>query len=181
MEQQAELQPLIEATARENSEAFARLYQLSSPRLYGLAISMVKQPAIAEDILQEAFIRVWYRAKDYYVERGSVMAWLASIVRYRALDWLRANNKPLIDIDSVPLSSESAQPGPLASIEQDKENYRLQQCMEQLEPQQQNAIAQAFITGTTHRELAALIEVPLGTLKSWIRRGLASLRRCLEQ
>ncbi len=179
MADQAELMRLLQATARGDEHAFRQLYEKTSPTLLGLCIRMLKDRAKAEEVLQEAFVKIWHHAAEYHEERGKVSTWLTSIVRYRALDFLRA--QPHLEQDGADLpDAASDEPGPLQWLVSGDEMNALQGCLEQLSGEQKQLIVLSFIEGLTHQQLTERLESPLGTIKSWIRRGLQSLRRCLE-
>ncbi|WP_198043369.1 sigma-70 family RNA polymerase sigma factor [Ketobacter nezhaii] len=179
MADQAELMRLLQATACGDQIAFRQLYEKTSPALMGLCMRMLKDRASAEEVLQEAFVKIWYHASEYHEERGKVSTWLTSIVRYRALDFLRARH-PQDTSDELLPENASEEPGPLRWAVAGDEMNALQLCLEQLSGEQKQLIVLSFIEGLTHQELMQRVESPLGTIKSWIRRGLQSLRRCLE-
>lgn len=182
MDNQA-LEHLLARSALQDRNAFESLYESTSPKLLGLAVQLLKSRDKAEEALQEAFVKIWYNAGHYHAEKGSAMAWMSSIVRYRALDMLRSEKKmtSLRDtttdmnqqIDSLFNNKDNA--------DQDKELDYLLECMEDLQEEQKKSILMAFYDGNTHQELAERLKKPLGTIKSWIRRGLDKIKRCLEE
>lgn len=179
MADQAELMRLLQATARGDEQAFRKLYEKTSPALLGLCMRMLKDRNKAEEVLQEAFVKIWYHAAEYHEERGRVSTWLTSIVRYRALDALRSQ-LPQHSADAEMLETASDEPGPLQWLVTGDEMNAFQGCLEQLSGEQKQLIVLSFIEGLTHQQLTQRVDSPLGTIKSWIRRGLQSLRRCLE-
>ncbi len=176
--------PLVEllaATARHDRAAFARLYQLSAAKLFGVALRIVKREDWAEDLLQECYVRIWSHAQDYRAGLSAPMTWMASIVRNRCLDWLRRPNPEVADPDGNLIeAAESGNPGPLEELERATDAAALARCLEGLEAKQRQAIALAFFDGLSHSELARHMREPLGTVKTWVRRGLARLKACLE-
>ena len=179
-----ELPALLAATARGDEAAFARLYALSSPHLMGLLLRMLKRMDWAEEALQDCYLRIWRRSESYSPERGAPMAWLATIARYRALDLLRARRPEVSDTpddpDAAPIEAvdESQRPEDHA-IEQ--EGLRaLERCLSRLSADERRSVLLAYHHGYTHSELASALKTPLGTIKSWVRRGLQQLRACLE-
>lgn len=172
---------LLSRTARGDSDAFQQLYNQTAPKLLGLAMFIVKNKPSAEEILQESYIKIWNNAGEYHQERGSVMTWMSTIVRYSAIDMLRKQNRQVQREDSlVPVLENSAESYEY-HFEQWQEQELLQGCLEELTSIQKQSISMAFLEGLTHSELAESLKAPLGSVKSWIRRGLISLRRCLEQ
>jgi RNA polymerase sigma-70 factor (ECF subfamily) len=164
---------LLYDTSQGDKHAFSTLYQQTSGKLFAISLNMLSNRAHAEEVLQDAFIKIWHNASEYDASKGTVISWMISIVRYRSLDALRYNKVRKeqtmgdddFDIQSVDVNYD--------------ENTKLVNCIEQLEPQQKQAIHLAYYKGLSHSELVDHIESPLGTVKSWIRRGLTQLQRCL--
>ena len=176
------LETLISGVARGDQQALARLYSATSAKLFGVALRILRRRDWAEDVLQEAFLRIWHRAGDYRAARGAPMAWLTTIVRNRAIDRLRADRGD-VALDEVTerasWADDGGSPEDLAVASADARE--LARCLEQLRPAQRDCIVLAYRDGYTHEELACRVERPLGTVKSWIRRGLAQLKDCLER
>jgi RNA polymerase sigma-70 factor (ECF subfamily) len=176
----AGLAELLAATANGDRAAFARLYELSAPKLFGVALRIVRRQDWAEDVLQECYVRIWSHAGEYRPGLAAPMTWMASIVRNRCLDWLRRPNPEVADEDgAIAAATESANPGPLAELERAGDAQALARCMQALEAKQRQAIALAFFEGLSHSELASHMREPLGTVKTWVRRGLLRLKTCL--
>lgn len=177
-----QLEALIAATARGDQQALAGLYAATSAKLFGVALRILRRHDWAEDVLQEAFVRVWHRAGDYRPDKGSPMAWLATIVRNRSIDRLRADRGEAA-LDELPERAAWADPAnnpeDLAIASADARD--LAHCLAEMRDEQRNCIVLAYRDGYTHDELACRLERPLGTIKSWIRRGLAQLKECLER
>jgi RNA polymerase sigma-70 factor (ECF subfamily) len=178
----AELNELLLRSARGDRAAFARLYAASAPRLFGLAIRMLKRRDLAEEVLQEVFVSVWRNAACFDPARGGALAWMASILRNRSLDSLRAH-RPEDPLEERPeaIALADPAPSPLERSLQSAEAQALRRCLETLEEGPRDAILQVYYLGLTHAELAARSGIALGTLKSWIRRGLVRLKGCLER
>lgn len=181
MAEQEELARLLQATARGDRQAFARLYELTAPKLLGAGVHMLKRRELAEDVLQDLFVKVWHRASEYHAERGGVLTWLYSVQRYLALDKLRAQ-RPTAELDEE-VSNTLAFDGPDPSMLAMSSDMaaRVHQCLDTLTDVQRRSVTLAFFEGLTHTELTQKLQMPLGTVKSWIRRGLLSLQKCLEQ
>ncbi len=177
---------LIEQVAERDQAALKRLYELSSPRLYGLALRVVSRPELAEDVLQEAFLNIWRIAGDYRRSLSPPMAWLGLIVRSRALDLLRRRASERADegevLDSVHHETIAGQAvDPMDSIDISQQASALRQCLSRLEANQREVVCLAYLRDLSHGELAAQLQLPLGTVKTWIRRGLAHLRGCMAR
>jgi RNA polymerase sigma-70 factor (ECF subfamily) len=180
--QSALLAALLAGCARREQAALSKLYELSSAKLFGVALRILRRDDWAEDVLQECYLRIWDHAADYRPGLGAPMTWMASIVRNRCLDWLRRPNFEVADEDgAIADGTASAEPGPLARLERSGEAAGIARCLQGLEPRQRQAILLAFYDGMSHSELAGHLREPLGTVKTWVRRGLMRLKACLEQ
>lgn len=178
-EPQTDLAPLLADCARGREPAFARLYRLCAPKLYAVALRILKREALAQEVLQESFVRIWRHAGEFQAQKASPMTWMIAIVRNCALDLAR---RPHYEeaVDEERLESLAADlPGPLEQAIRGSEAKALMDCLEQLDRNQRQSILLAFYEGLTHAELAARLREPLGTVKSWVRRGLARLKDCL--
>jgi RNA polymerase sigma-70 factor (ECF subfamily) len=168
----------LAAVAAGDRSAMAELYRLTAPRLLGVAMRILGRQDAAEDVLHEAYLSVWQRAGQYAADRGQPLAWLAMIVRNRAVDRLRQEARR----GEEDLASEGAVPDVLVM---DDVSFRgagmdIARCMGALPGEHRRAILLAAQYGLSHDQIARRLERPLGTVKSWIRRGLADLRECLE-
>ncbi|MGC8517287.1 MAG: sigma-70 family RNA polymerase sigma factor [Steroidobacteraceae bacterium] len=174
------LEQLLARTAMRDRAAFERLYQRTSSRLFGLCVRMMRDRGEAEEVLQEAFITVWRRAEAYNPTLSSANTWLTTLVRNRIIDRLRQRHETTraeaIDLEHLPDQT----PGPAAHAEASEDYARLERCLGQLDAKYSRSVREAFFTGATYKELAVRTQVPLATLKSWIRRALMQLRTCLE-
>lgn len=173
-----QLQQLIRRTSRGDKAAFAVLYAQTAAKLFGVAIRIVGQREEAEEVLQESFVAVWQRAGDYEAARGSASGWLTTIVRHCAIDHVRRRaSRP--DSRSAPDQILLGFPAS-GSTDRGAELAALQRCLAELDEQPRRAILLAYLYGLTREEIAADFAVPLGTVKSWVRRGLERLKRCLD-
>lgn len=148
--------------------------------MLGVALRIVRQRQLAEDVVQDAFIKVWERAASFDPQRGSARGWLYSVVRHRALNEVR-DNGPQITLDEAALEAidlrNSQQAG--NTMNTTSELGPLHHCLEQLDEPKRSSIVLAYVDGCTHAEIAQRLATPLGTVKAWIRRGLQSLRECM--
>ncbi|WP_250622960.1 sigma-70 family RNA polymerase sigma factor [Pinirhizobacter soli] len=175
-----ELNRLLQQAGRNDQKAFAELYKRTSSKLFGVCLRMLHDRGEAEEVLQETYTTVWRRAASFDSAKASAITWLVTLSRNKAIDRLRQHREELLDDPSKLNETVDDQPTPAAGAETSQEYQRLQQCLEELEPQQQSSVREAFFTGATYNELAARCKVPLGTMKSWIRRSLMQLRTCLD-
>jgi RNA polymerase sigma-70 factor, ECF subfamily len=182
LERNARLMELLARTALADQAAFERLYRLTSPHLYGVAIRILRESAAAEEVLQESFVNVWHHAGSYVAARSQPLTWLTSIVRNRCLDRLRKHDVDTVSIDDEDhaMTIADRSPLPLDLLLSGAEAGAVRRCVEALDAGQKQAIALAFYQGLSHSELARHLEQPLGTVKSWIRRGLERLKTCLD-
>ena len=168
--------------AEGDRQALGAVYRDTSAKLFGICLRILGDRGEAEDVLQEVYLTVWNKAAVFDPERASPITWLVTMARNRAIDRLRSGGV-IRKADPIEAAVELSDPAPSAAaeVEAADERRRLETCLQQLEPQHSAAIRTAFLDGVTYEDLAAQMAVPLGTMKSWIRRGLLRLRACLEQ
>jgi RNA polymerase sigma-70 factor (ECF subfamily) len=176
-----ELNRLLIQTGRNDQKAFAELYKRTSSKLFGVCLRMLRDRGEAEEVLQETYTTVWRRAAGFDPGKASAITWLITLSRNKAIDRLRQHREELMDDPSKLEQTMDDQPSPADGAQSSQEYLRLQGCLDALEPQQRDSVREAFFTGATYNELATRSQVPLGTMKSWIRRSLMQLRVCLEQ
>jgi RNA polymerase sigma-70 factor (ECF subfamily) len=176
------LEVLLGQIALGSRDAFEVLYRDTSQKLFGVCLRVLAERAEAEDALQEAFTTVWRKAAQYDAGRASPIAWLAMIARNKAIDHLRARpaRRGMAPIEVIE-QMEDPRASPQQAAQTLADRGRLDSCIQQLEPQRRSLICAAFFEGCTYEELSARIGSPLGSVKSWIRRGLLQLRACLQQ
>ncbi len=176
-----ELNKLLQQTGANDQKAFAELYRRTSSKLFGVCLRMLRDRSEAEEVLQETYTTVWRRASSFDATKASAITWLVTLSRNKSIDRLRQHREELLDDPAKVEETVDERPTPIADAEISQENERLQGCLDELEPQQQSSVREAFFTGATYNELATRWKVPLGTMKSWIRRSLMQLRTCLDQ
>jgi RNA polymerase sigma-70 factor (ECF subfamily) len=180
------LMTLIERIAQRDEIALKALYDLTARKLYGLSLRVVGSAEAAEDALQESFLQVWRSAGDYRATLSPPMAWLGLIVRSRSLDSLRrraAERSHLTQELDATLADTLAgdTPDPLDTSLASQQAWALHQCLGQLEHKQREVISLAYLRDLSHGELSERLALPLGTVKTWIRRGLDKLRDCMAR
>jgi RNA polymerase sigma factor (sigma-70 family) len=166
----------LERVALGDQNALHNVYQLTSAKLFGVCLHIVGERTLAEDVLQEVYLKVWQGAAGFDPARASPITWLCMIARNRAIDWRRAAGRyeaAMTGAGDVPDIQ------PLETSEADARGL-LHQCLDTLEESPRSSIRAAFLEGFTYSELAERARVPLATMKSWIRRGLAQVRKCIE-
>ena len=170
---------LIEAVQGGSQAALKRLYELESRRLFGIALRILRRPELAAEAVQDAFVQVWQRAASFSPERGDAAAWLTAIVRYRALDMIRKSGREILSDDPT-LGDVAETPDIVERLDLKLAQGALRRCLGELDDNQRRCIVLAFVEGLTHAEIAKRLPAPLGSVKSWVRRGLIALRSCLE-
>lgn len=180
----AALAALLVRCAARDREAFAAFYRRTSPAVFGTLVRMMRRRAVAEDLLQDVYVQVWERAGDFDAHRGRVMTWVLSLARYRAIDAMRRDRLELVEpqqlADSMDADRARAGDDPDDGTVDESERRRLERCFARLSDDQQRTVRLAFEEGRSHPEIAQTLARPLGSVKSWIRRGLQSLKECME-
>lgn len=176
------LADLLARCALRDQQAFAALYRDTSAKLFGVALRILRRSDWAEEVLQESYLNIWNHAADYTSGKSAPLTWMTSIVRNRSLDWLRrpqmetSGEEYEITVDHWVDGSD----GPLEHAMAAADAAALARCMRTLDQSQRQSIALAFYHGLTHSELAAHLRQPLGTVKTWVRRGMDKLKTCLD-
>lgn len=181
-----QLMTLIDRVAERDESALKALYDLTSGKLYGLSMRVVRNNEWAEDALQDTFLQIWRNAPDYRASLSPPMAWLGLIVRSRSLDLLRrrkAAREHLTDeIDEAMADTmEGDSPNPMDTSLASQQAWALHQCLGKLENKHREVVSLAYLRDLSHGELAEQLKLPLGTVKTWIRRGLDQLRTCMAR
>jgi RNA polymerase sigma-70 factor, ECF subfamily len=175
-----ELIEALERTARGDLAAFKAVYAATSVKLYGIVIRILGRPDLADEVLQEVYVRVWQRARDFDRHHSSPITWLATIARNRALDEARRGSMRSLDEFPELLELPSGD-NPAANVEQNEELRRLYACLDALEPDKKEIVLLVYYHGMTREEISARLERPVATVKTWLRRSLAQLKDCLGQ
>jgi RNA polymerase sigma-70 factor (ECF subfamily) len=172
------------ALQRQSEAALRQLYDRTSTKLFGLAVKVTGNRNWAEDVLQEAFITIWRSAPDYRATLSPPLAWMGMIVRSRALDFLRRRTseradtvQELDDVISDTVAGDSA--NPIDTAQASEQAWALHECLRKMEARQREVVSLAYLRDLSHSELSEQLKLPLGTVKTWIRRGLEQLRGCM--
>ena len=175
------LESLIEASAAGNRAAFSALYDAAAPKLFCFALRILRKRELAEEALQEGFVSIWHAAPDYQAGLAAPLTWMAAIVRNKALDILRRTDDTLeLDVTMDALLRDDAST-PAEASEMSSDARALAGCMSRLEGLHRLAIGLAFFHDLSHSEVAQRMSLPVGTVKTWIRRGMEKLKLCLSQ
>lgn len=159
------------------------LYTQESARLLGVAKRIARSDALAEDIVHDAFLKIWTRAGSFDPARGTARGWIFSVTRHLALNFMR-DNAHIVQVSEQSENAVLAEVSLEAATDVDTFEYRARSgriygCLEQLEPARRNCILHAYVDGFSHSEIAQKIGAPLGTVKAWIKRSLVALRECM--
>lgn len=181
------LAALLARVAAQDAAALRTLYELTSAKLFGVALRILVRREWAEEALQESFVNIWRYAGEYREALAAPLTWMAAIVRNRALDCLRRQRAVASDgsslttewsdtLDEV-IAGDERDPADLALLSEQAKQLAL--CLSRLDASQRQAVALAYIRDQSHSEIAEQLSVPLGTVKSWVRRGLEKLKICM--
>ncbi len=171
---------LLSKVALGDRQAFSALYSITSAKLFGVCLRILKNRSDAEEALQEIYVKIWQRADRYAVQSTSPMGWLCVIARNHAIDLARTRKAPSADIDAAfDLADEAPGPEDLAVLK--SEGRRIDGCIQQLDLDKAEAVRSAYVEGLSYDELAQKYAVPLNTMRTWLRRSLLKLKECLEQ
>lgn len=174
-----EIENLIARVSLGERTAFSALYDATSAKLLGVCLSVLKDRATAEDALQDSYVKVWKNADRYQVNGLSPMTWLITIARNTAIDHLRANRSDS-DFDTVSETLPSASRSPEGDAIVASDARRIIDCMAQLEEDRRAAVKGAYLGGLSYADLARKFDVPMNTMRTWLRRSLVSLRECMS-
>ncbi len=175
-----EIEDLIARMAMGNRQAFREIYARTSAKLFGVVLRVLEDRAEAEDVLQEIYIKVWNNAERYRVNGLSPMTWLITIARNAAIDRKR-RARPVQSAEMLNEALADPGPGPEAEAVRRSDRERLSGCFGELDDRHAEAVRRAYLDGDTYADLAAHFEVPLNTMRTWLRRSLLKLRECLSR
>jgi len=174
-----DLNHALRGCAQGDPLALRAIYDSEAPRMIGVAMRLLRRRALAEEAVHDTFLQVWRKADSFDPARGEARSWIYAILRNRALNILRGETRTDLVEDFEPMGLVSEEENAEAVMMRLSDTGSLKRCLERLEPARRQAITLAYIHGLSHGELAGRLGVPLGTIKSWIRRSLISLRECM--
>lgn len=181
-----QLKTWLQAAGKRDAAAFRSLYDASSSKLFGFALRILNKRELAEEVLQESYVAIWNNAANYQSHLAAPMTWMATIVRNKAFDHLRRTNNT-VDIDTQQFDSEvinalqDPQRTPIEALQMSGDAKALAWCMSALEGAHRQVVALAYYHDLSHSEVASQMKLPIGTVKTWIRRSLEKLRVCLAK
>lgn len=178
----------LESCAKGNRQALMQLYEQESPRLLTVVMRILKNRQLSEDVVHDAFIKIWKNSNTYHKDLGSARGWVYTITRNLALNALKYSHRQvlaepdfLLDLCDSNVLASAEQPDDLGELANDPlAQASLQTCLEYLEPERKLCVLHAYVDGYTQQEIAKLLDKPLGTVKSWIKRSLSALKECLQ-
>lgn len=171
---------LIVRTSLKDRDAFDRLYRLTSAKLFGVCLRVLRDRAEAEEALQEVFVKIWTKADRFAISDLSPISWLVAIARNHSIDRLRARRQATADIDEA-YDIADPTPGPESNAVAGSEREQIRNCLEELDADRASAVRGAYLDGDSYADLAERFGVPLNTMRTWLRRSLLKLRECLER
>lgn len=174
-----ELVWLLASVAKRDEAAFERLYEATRAKLFGVALRILRRRDLAEDVVQEAYVKIWNNAAQFDPGLSSPITWMVSIARNRAIDIVRKRGETFVE--DVPAAAEIASdtPEPLARREMTEELKRVLECVGRLDADRQKLVLLAYYNGWSREQLAEKFDTPLNTVKTWLRRSLIDIRECL--
>jgi RNA polymerase sigma-70 factor, ECF subfamily len=176
---QAELVWLLGAVAKGDKAAFERLYGATRAKLYGVLLRILGRPELAEEVMQETYLKVWKMADKFDPALASPITWMVAMARNRAIDIVRKRTEVSIEdeLDAQNIAADT--PAPLARREMTEELKRLLSCLGKLDPEKQRIVLLAYYSGWSREQLATKLDIPVNTIKTWLRRSLLELRECM--
>ena len=175
----AELVWLLASVAKGDEAAFERLYAATRAKLFGVVLRILRRQDLAEEVIQEAYVKIWNNAGQFNPGMASPITWMVSIARNRAIDVVRKRTETSIEEEPAAMEVASDTPDPLARREMTEELKRILECVGQLDPERQKLVLLAYYNGWSREQLAEKFNTPLNTVKTWLRRSMLEIRECL--
>jgi RNA polymerase sigma-70 factor, ECF subfamily len=176
---QAELVWLLAAVAKGDRAAFERLYGETRAKLYGVLLRILGRPELADDVMQETYLKVWQMAGKFDPTVASPITWMVAIARNRAIDIVRKKGDVSIEDSPEAMGAAAETPPPLARREMTEELRRLLSCLGKLDPEKQRIVLLAYYSGWSREQLSHKLDIPVNTIKTWLRRSLLEIRECM--
>ena len=177
--QPIDLDDAIRRCSTGDRTALRVIYDAEAPRMLGVALRLLRRRPLAEEAVHDAFMQVWQKSASFDPRKGTGRSWLYAVLRHRALNILRSENRTDLVDDFEPLGLVSEGEDAEAILMRLSETSALRRCLESLDPRRRQAVILSYMQGLSHGELAGRLGVPLGTAKAWIRRSLTALRECM--
>ena len=174
-----DLAEALRRCAAGDRSALRAIYDAEASRMLGVAMQLLRRRSLAEDAVQDAFMQAWQKAASFDPSRGNARTWLYAILRHRALNMLRSETRIELVDDFEPMGLESDDENAESVVLRLSDAGALKRCLDRLDPLRRKAIVLAYVHGLSHGELAGRFGVPVGTMKSWIRRSLIFLKECM--
>ncbi|SMN00030.1 RNA polymerase sigma-70 factor [uncultured Candidatus Thioglobus sp.] len=163
----------------KSQRTFKKIFELSNVQLFGVIIRILKKRELSEECLQEVYVKIWHKVDTYVEQKASAMTWMSTIARNHAIDYLRKRELPIQDDFELSIISDE-QLGFLEALEQQQSKQQLNDCLQQLKPEVMNVLLMSYFKGLTYENIAKTINVPVNTIKTWTRRAMPILKKCLE-
>ena len=179
MSMPTELVWLLGAVAKRDEAAFERLYEATRAKLYGVLLRILGRPALADEVMQETYLKVWLMADQFDPAIASPITWMVAMARNRAIDIVRKRVDASIEDEPEAREVPSEAPSPLARREMTEELKRLLSCLGKLDPEKQRIVLLAYYSGWSRDQLAQKLDIPVNTIKTWLRRSLLEIRECM--
>jgi RNA polymerase sigma-70 factor (ECF subfamily) len=176
---QAELVGLLAAVAHGDEAAFEQLYAATRAKLYGVLLRILGRPELAEEVMQETYVKVWKMAGKFDPSVASPITWMVAIARNRAIDIVRKRTELSIEEEPEAMDVAAEAPVPLARREMTEELKRLLSCLGKLDPEKQRIVLLAYYSGWSREQLSRKLDIPVNTIKTWLRRSLIEVRECM--
>jgi len=176
---QAELVELLAAVAKRDAAAFERLYEATRAKLYGVLLRILGRPELADEVMQETYFKVWRMADKFNPAIATPITWMVALARNRAIDIVRKKGEISIEDEPQALEVAAETPTPLARREMTEELKRLLSCLGKLDPEKQRIVLLAYYSGWSRDQLAKKLDIPVNTIKTWLRRSLLEIRGCM--
>lgn len=177
-----QLKRLLERVSQRDQNAFKELYSITNGHLFGITLRVLRDRSISEDVLQEIYIKIWRHAAEFHTDRGTAIGWMRGISNHAAIDELRrSKRRPVVDTSNDLDTWANEEPDPVTLVIAGAGNKALMTCLGEIGDNERTSLVYAYVHGMTHSEVATHLSSPVGSVKSWIKRGLVKLKECLSR